>query len=61
MQTLKTGGLIAANTAATMAAEKIADAAETGIVTMPGCPNPGYGGIANVNIVQRVYYVLPAK
>jgi RHS repeat-associated protein len=59
MQTLKTGGLIAANTAATTAVAKIADAAETGIITMPGCPNPGYGGIANVNIVERVYYVLP--
>jgi RHS repeat-associated protein len=59
MQTLKTGGLIGVGTAVPMAAEKIADAAETGIVTMPGCPNPGYGGIINVNIVQTVYYRVP--
>ena len=59
MQTLKTGGLIGVGTAVPMAAEKIADAAETGIVTMPGCPNPGYGGIINVNIVQTVYYYVP--
>ncbi len=58
-QTLKTGGLIGVGTAVPMAAEKIADAAETGIVTMPGCPNPVYGGIINVNIVQTVYYYVP--
>jgi len=42
-----------------MAVEKIADAAETGMVTMPGCPNPGYSGIINLNIVQTIYYVPP--
>jgi hypothetical protein len=34
--------------------EKLEDFAEDGVVTMPGCPNPGYSINVNVNIVTRV-------
>lgn len=35
-------------------AEHLADVAEEGVVTMEGCPNPGYAINISVNLVQRV-------
>jgi len=37
--------------------EAIADAAEDGVRTMDGCPNPGY--TMNVNVVQRITITVP--
>jgi hypothetical protein len=56
----RNGGLILSGELLKTEVENLVDSAENGVVTMPGCPNPGYSINTTVNIVETVTVYLPA-